>query len=113
MRIATPALRPARNDAGKRMAYYVYILTNATNVAIYTGVTNDLPRRIYEHKNHMDPGSFTARYNITKLVYFEAADTALAAIEREKQIKSWSRAKKNKLVEAQNPEWRDLYATLF
>ncbi len=95
------------------MGYYVYILANATNVAIYTGMTNALVRRVYEHKNHMDPDSFTAKYNITKLVYFEAADTALAAIEREKQIKSWSRAKKNKLVETKNPAWEDLYNTLF
>lgn len=95
------------------MAYYVYILANATNVAIYTGMTNDLARRVYEHKNHMDPDSFTAKYNITKLVYFETADTPRVAIEREKQIKSWSRAKKNQLVEITNPTWRDLYNDLF
>ena len=95
------------------MGYYVYIMANATNVTVYTGMTNDLARRVYEHKNHMDPNSFTARYHITKLVYFETADTALAAIEREKQIKSWSRAKKNKLVETKNPDWKDLYNTLF
>lgn len=95
------------------MAYCVYILANATNVAIYTGMTNDLARRVYEHKNHLDPGSFTARYNITKLVYFETLDTARAAIEREKQIKSWSRARKNRLVETKNPAWKDLYNTLF
>lgn len=95
------------------MAYYVYILANATNVAIYTGMTNDLTRRVYEHKNHMDPGSFTARYNITKLVYFETLDTARAAIEREKQIKSWSRARKNVLITVRNPQWRDLYNELF
>ena len=95
------------------MAYCVYILANATNVAIYTGMTNDLARRVYEHKNHLAPGSFTARYNITKLVYFETLDTARAAIEREKQIKSWPRARKNKLVETKNPTWQDLYNTLF
>ena len=67
---------------------------NATNVAVYTGMTDDLVRRVYEHKNHMDPNSFTAKYHITKLVYYEAAETPLAAIEREKQIKSWSRSKK-------------------
>jgi len=94
------------------MAYYVYILANAANVAIYTGMTNDLIRRVYEHKTHLDPASFTARYHITKLVYFEAADTPRAAIEREKQIKSWPRAKKNRLVETKNPTWRDLYDTL-
>ena len=95
------------------MAYYVYILANTTNVTIYTGMTNDLARRVYEHKNHMDPDSFTAKYNITTLVYFEAADTARAAIEREKQIKSWSRKKKNSLVETKNPAWQDLYTALF
>lgn len=95
------------------MGYYVYILANATNVVIYTGMTNNLPRRIYEHKNHLDPDSFTARYNITKLVYFETLDTARSAIEREKQIKSWSRKKKNQLIETLNSEWRDLYSTLF
>lgn len=95
------------------MAYCVYILANATNVAIYTGMTNDLVRRVYEHKNHLDPGSFTARYSITKLVYFETLDTARAAIEREKQIKSWPRARKNKLVETKNPSWQDLYNILF
>ncbi len=95
------------------MAYCVYILANATNVAIYTGMTNDLARRVYEHKNHLDPGSFTARYSITKLVYFETRDTARAAIEREKQIKSWPRARKNKLVETKNPSWQDLYNILF
>lgn len=95
------------------MAYCVYILANATNVAIYTGMTNDLARRVYEHKNHLDPGSFTARYSITKLVYFETLDTARAAIEREKQIKSWPRARKNKLVETKNPSWQDLYNILF
>ena len=95
------------------MGYYVYNLANATNVVIYTGMTNNLPRRIYEHKNHLDPDSFTARYNITKLVYFETLDTARSAIEREKQIKSWSRKKKNQLIETLNSEWRDLYPTLF
>lgn len=95
------------------MVYCVYILANATNVAIYTGMTNDLTRRVYAHKNHLDPGSFTARYNITKLVYFETLGTARAAIAREKQIKSWPRARKNRLVETKNPTWKDLYNTLF
>ena len=76
------------------MGHCVYILANATNVAVYTGMTDDLVRRVYEHKNHMDPNSFTAKYHITKLVYYEAAETPLAAIEREKQIKSWPRSKK-------------------
>ena len=88
--------------------YFVYILANTTNTAIYTGITNDLERRLWEHKNHVDSNSFTAKYHIEKLVYFEATSDVTAAIEREKQIKSWSRKKKNKLIEKKNPEWRDL-----
>ena len=95
------------------MSYYIYILANETNVTIYTGMTNDIIRRVYEHRTHADPYSFTARYNVTKLVYFEKSDTAITAIEREKQIKSWSRKKKNQLVETLNPEWHDLYTALF
>ena len=94
------------------MNYYVYILANATNVAIYTGVTRDLARRVYEHRNHLDPNSYTAKYNIHKLVYFEATSDVKAAIEREKQIKSGNRAKKNALVESMNPKWEDLYPGL-
>ena len=93
--------------------YYVYLLSNDTNVALYTGVTNDLCRRLYEHRQHLDPHSFTARYNIHKLVYYESCTDVQAAIEREKQIKSWNRRRKNKLVESMNPEWKDLYETLF
>ena len=94
------------------MTYYVYILTNATNVAIYTGVTKDLVRRVYEHKHHLDPNSFTAKYHITKLVYFESTSDVRSAIEREKQIKSWSRKRKNALVNETNPSWEDLYPKL-
>ena len=89
--------------------YFVYMLTNSTNVALYTGVTNDLERRLWEHRNHIDPKSFTARYRITKLVYFEQTSDVEAAIAREKQIKAMSRAKKNKLIEKQNPNWEELY----
>ena len=92
--------------------YYVYILANATNVAIFIGVTNDLLRRVYEHKHNLDPDSHTARYNIHKLVYFEQTTDARAAIEREKQIKSWNRARKNKLVETMNPAWIDLWDSI-
>lgn len=91
---------------------YVYILANDTNVAIYTGVTNDLIRRVYEHRNLLDPDSFTARYDIHKLVYYEETPDKLAAIAREKQIKSWGRARKNSLVESMNPDWMDLYSGL-
>ena len=91
------------------MNYYVYILSNTTNVAIYVGITRDLIRRVYEHKNHADPTSFTARHHIHKLVYYESTTDVTAAIEREKQIKGWNRKRKNKLVENMNPQWEDLY----
>ena len=94
------------------MNYYVYILANATNVTVYTGVTNDLPRRVYEHRSHADPESFTAKYNVNKLVYFEDTGDVTSAIAREKQIKSWSRARKNKLIESKNPRWDDLYESI-
>ncbi len=86
--------------------YYVYILTNRTRT-LYTGVTNNLERRLYEHKNKLVEG-FTSKYNITQLVYFEATSDVRAAIEREKQIKGWLRAKKIALIEAANPDWEDL-----
>ena len=94
------------------MNYYVYILANTTNVAIYVGVTKDLLRRVYEHKHHCDPDSFTARYDIHKLVYYECTTDVTAAIEREKQIKGWNRKRKNKLIETMNPKWEDLYDTI-
>ena len=77
------------------MPYYVYILTNNNNTVLYTGVTNDLIRRVYEHKNHADPNSFTAKYKVEKLIYFEETTDVKAAIEREKQIKGWKRDKKS------------------
>jgi len=92
--------------------YYVYILANATNVALYIGMTSDLIRRVYQHKNDMDPGSFSAKYKTHKLVYFEETGDVWAALEREKQLKRWRRSKKNWLVEMQNPQWRDLYPEL-
>lgn len=88
--------------------YYVYILTNFTNTVLYTGVTNDLIRRLYEHKNHLLKG-FTAKYNVTKLVFYEAAESIEAAINREKQTKAGSRQKKIDLINSMNPEWVDLY----
>jgi len=94
--------------------FFVYILANKTNTTIYTGVTSNLLARIREHKDHMDPNSFTAKYDVTKLVYYEEAGREpLAAFEREKQIKSWNRARKNKLVNSRNPHWEDLYPRLF
>jgi len=88
--------------------YYVYIMTNRSGT-LYTGVTNDLVRRVYEHKNKLIPG-FTAKYNITKLVYFETTDDVRTAIAREKQIKGWLRVKKVALIESVNPSWDDLSA---
>ena len=94
------------------MQYYVYILTNEKGNVLYTGVTNDLIKRVFEHKHHLDQGSFTARYNVEKLVYFEMTSDVKAAIEREKQIKGWNRKRKNQLVESMNPEYKDLYEGL-
>ena len=92
--------------------YYVYMLTNATGTVLYTGVTNDLIRRVYEHKTNADPNSFTAKYTVHKLVYFEETSNSYEAISREKQIKGWSRKKKNQLVETRNPKWEELYDKL-
>ena len=94
------------------MQYYVYILTNTHNSVLYTGVTNDLVRRVYEHKNHLVKDGFTSRYNVEKLVYYEVTSNVDAALEREKQIKGWNRKRKNKLVESRNPDWHDLYSAL-
>jgi putative endonuclease len=88
------------------MSYYVYILASRSRV-LYTGVTNELQRRIYQHKHHLMPG-FTSRYNVTRLVYFEETADVKAAIAREKQIKGWLRKKKITLIEEANPGWEDL-----
>jgi len=90
--------------------YYVYIMSNWNNKVIYTGVTNDLERRIYEHKNKLIKG-FTSKYNINKLVYYDYTNDIVSAISREKEIKGWSREKKNKLIESINLEWKDLSET--
>lgn len=89
------------------MNYYVYVLTNKSNRVMYIGVTNNLVRRLYEHKQELIEG-FTKRYHVHKLVYFETTTDVRSAIEREKQLKGWRRARKNELVETMNPEWRDL-----
>ena len=94
------------------MQYYVYILTNKYCTVLYTGVTRDLIRRVYEHKNHFDKDSFTSKYNVTRLVYFEETNDVRSAIEREKQIKSWSRKRKTDLIFEKNPNWVDLYNSL-
>ena len=86
--------------------YYVYIMASPTGT-LYTGVTNDLMRRVYEHQNKLVPG-FTSRYGVTRLVYYEVSGDIRAAIAREKEIKGWRRGKKVALVEATNPTWHDL-----
>ncbi len=87
--------------------YFVYILTNKSNKVLYIGVTNNIERRMYEHKNKMIDG-FTKRYNLTKLVYFEETSDVRSTIEREKQLKNWHRDWKIKLINEFNPEWKDL-----
>jgi len=87
--------------------YYVYIMTNWNNKVMYIGVTNDLERRVYEHK-HRQKDSFTKRYSINKLVYYEHISDVNAAIAREKQIKGWVRKRKDELVETTNPEWDEM-----
>lgn len=87
--------------------YYIYMVTNKSNRVLYTGVTNNLERRLYEHKAKQVPG-FTQHYNATKLVYYEHYFDINDAIRREKQIKGWVRRRKNELVETINPEWMDL-----
>ena len=91
--------------------YYVYFLTNWDNKVLYVGVTNDLKRRVYEHKNGLTEG-FTRKYHVHKLVYYEVAEEIESAILREKQIKGGSRQKKNELVEKFNPKWEDLWDQL-
>ena len=87
--------------------YYVYIMSNWNNNVVYIGFTNNLERRVYEHKNKLIDG-FTKKFNVTKLVYFEYTNDVKVAIEREKQLKSWRREKKNHLIEISNPQWNDL-----
>ena len=87
--------------------YYVYIITNKSNRVLYTGVTNNLRKRVYEHKNKLVKG-FTNKYNVGKLVFYDVYEDVESAILREKQIKGWLRRKKIALIESMNPEWRDL-----
>ena len=89
------------------MSNYVYILASKRNGTLYIGVTSDIERRLFEHKNKTQK-SFTSRYNITRLVYLEQHDSITEAIEHEKQLKSWTRARKITLIETLNPSWRDL-----
>jgi len=87
--------------------YFVYILTNWDDSVMYIGVTSNLPKRLYEHRNGLADG-FTKKYHVHKLVYLEHTNDVYSALNREKQLKKWTRAKKNALVIKQNPEWRDL-----
>ena len=88
---------------------YVYILSNWDDSVLYIGVTSNLPKRLFEHRNGLADG-FTKKYNVHKLVYFEEASYMRSALEREKQLKGWTRAKKNALIQLLNPDWKDLSA---
>ena len=90
------------------MQYYVYIITNQYNTVLYIGVTNNLVKRIYEHKQKLVDG-FSKKYNLNKLVYFEITEDVNSAISREKQLKNYSRDKKDGLISTNNPDWKDLY----
>lgn len=92
--------------------YYIYILANKTNSTLYIGVTNDLTRRLFEHKTKQFEG-FTKKYNIDKLVYYEIYNDINDAISREKQLKHWTRQKKNDLIQIQNSSWDDLSENFF
>jgi len=88
--------------------FYIYLMSNPDRTVLYTGVTRNLMKRVWQHKEKVVDG-FTKKYNVTDLVYYEIFDSPLEAIEREKQIKSWSRKRKNQMVEAENSSWKDLY----
>lgn len=92
-------------------SYYVYIITNKANQVLYIGVTSDLKKRIFEHKEKLVKG-FTKKYNLNKLVYFEATNDIEGAITREKQMKKWNRKWKINLINKFNPDWKDLYNEL-
>jgi len=91
--------------------YHVYILTNKKRGVLYIGVTNDLVRRVQQHRDKVVPG-FASRYNLVRLVYYESTGDVYSAIQREKQLKGWLRAKKISLIESQNPSWDDLAVDL-
>jgi putative endonuclease len=116
--VASPSLRAQRsnpetgaNTMREQKYGYVYILFNKRNGTLYTGVTSDLVKRIYQHKNKLAEG-FTSRYGVDKLGYYEMHGSIVSAIEREKQIKAGSRKKKLALIEGMNAEWNDLYETI-
>ena len=97
------------NKKQENQCYYVYILANKRNGTLYIGVTNDLLNRSFQHKLKQDSKSFTAKYNIDKLVYFEEYQYIQDAILKEKQLKKWSRQREMELIEKDNPVWRDLF----
>jgi len=90
------------------MVCAVYVLTTRKHTVLYTGVTSNLSARVWQHRSGVAKGSFTSRYSVTKLVYYEVTPNIAAAIAREKQIKSWKRQRKIELIETSNPDWRDL-----
>jgi putative endonuclease len=98
-------------ERGERSIYYVYLLASRRYGTLYCGVTNDLVRRVWEHKTKLLPG-FTAKYGVDRLVWFELHSDVTVAIAREKQIKKWRRDWKIALIEGENPDWRDLYDTI-
>ena len=92
-------------------SYYVYILASKRNGTLYIGVTNDLIKRVYEHKNDFIEG-FTKKYQVHQLVYYETTSEIISALQREKQLKKWKRAWNIELIEKNNPQWKDLYETI-
>ena len=93
------------------MAYFVYIMASQRHGTLYVGVTNNLIRRVYEHREKITPG-FTSKYNVNRLVWFDQTDSIEAAIQHEKRLKHWQRAWKIEMIEKANPEWEDLYSSL-
>lgn len=94
------------------MKFYIYLITNKPKGVLYIGLTRDLKRRIYQHKNKVHPTTFSARYNLNKLVYFEVFETEEEARLRERRMKKWNRDWKIELIETNNPYWKDLYSEL-
>ncbi len=94
------------------MIFHVYIITNRPKGVLYIGLTKNLKRRIYQHKKKVHPKTFSARYNLNKLVYFEAFESKEEALTRERRMKKWNRDWKIELIEKNNPNWKDLYTQL-
>jgi len=110
-RTGVPNIQAISQREVTKQQYYIYIMTNPTNTTLYTGVTSDLIKRVYEHREKSVDG-FTKRYNLSKLVYYEVFDDVEQAILREKQIKGGSREKKLQLINERNKAWKDLYEDL-